>query len=159
CSSDLELMRADLAHGHQAEVVGDKGHQVLFLQDQRIAHEQIALLRLFNVRIERLQSAYVDHFQQLIEQHQQLALKFLATALVDEDTADLREHLDQHFLGVAHNQAADGGTEDDDDFRRLPEHAHVAIGHGVAAQHGANDDECTYYFLHDVTDFSGLRVR
>ena len=97
----LQFVRGDLAHRHQTEVVGDEGHQVLFLKDQRIAHEQVALLRLFDVRVEYLEAADIDHFQQLVEQHQQLALKLLATTLVGEHSLDLVQHLDQHFLGIA----------------------------------------------------------
>ncbi len=136
----FEFVGADLAHGHQSEIVGDERHQVLLLKDQRVAHEKITLFGLFDVGIEYLQTADVDHFQQFVKKHQQLALEFLATTLVDEDAANLREHFQQHFLRIAHHQTADGGAEDDDDFRRLPEHPHVAVGHGVATEHATDDD-------------------
>ena len=93
------------------------------------------------MRIEHFEAADVDHFQQFVEQHQQLPLKLLATTLVGEDAFDLMQHLDQDFLGVAHNQTAERGAENDDYLGRLPEHAHVAVRHGVAAQHAADDDE------------------
>ncbi len=95
------------------------------------------------MRIEHLEATHIDHFQQLVEQHQQLALKLLATTLVGEHSLDLVQHLDQHFLGIADDQAAQGGAEDDHHFRWLPEHPHVAIGHGVATQDATDDDERT----------------
>src|SRR5690606_6638849 len=117
------------------------------------AGEQVALLRLLDVRIQGLEATDLDHLQQLVHQHQQLPLEFLATALVDDDAADLAANLEQHFLGIADHQAAQAGADDDQRFGGLPEHPQVTVGEGIATKYANDNDECAQYLLHDA----GLR--
>ena len=95
------------------------------------------------MRIKYLEAADVDHLQQLVEHHQQLALELLATLLVNEHALDLVQHIQQHVLGVGHHQGTKTCADDDDHLGRLPEHGQLTMSHDVATQHAGDDDQCT----------------
>ncbi|MNP66242.1 hypothetical protein D3C76_1619270 [compost metagenome] len=77
----FQLVGTDLAHGHQAEVVGDERHQVFFFKDERILGKQVALIRLLDVCIQGLEATDLNGFKQFVQDHQQLALKLFAASL------------------------------------------------------------------------------
>ena len=56
----------------------------------------------------------------------------------------------QHPSWRADEQAADRGAADDDELRRLVEHAQRAARHQVAADHAAEDDDEADDYEHDA---------
>ena len=80
------------------------------------------MLRLLDMRIQRLEPPVLDGFQQFVEQHQQLTLKLFSATAERKNPLDLMPHFNQHFLGVADNQATQCCAQHNQQFGGLPQH-------------------------------------
>src|SRR5690606_13807533 len=116
----FELVRADLAHGHEPEVVDDEMQELGLRQDERIALEQLALVGCLDVRIECLETA-CSKLQQLVHQQEQLPLELEGGCLALHHRTNLQPHLCKHVARIAEHDRAEASAEDDEQLHRLPD--------------------------------------
>jgi hypothetical protein len=137
----FHLVRVVGAEHHHAQVVAHERPGVMVLVEDREGPEEIALLRILDVRLEGEHPLGLGDLEDRVHQAEKLEVTVLGVARSLHHLAERRAGLGEHRFRVADDERADGGADDDQDLERLPEDEEVPAVGDIAAKHGQDNDD------------------
>ena len=127
---------------HHAHVIADELDRMMVRRECREGVEQRRFAGIFDVLLDREQALLLHELVQRELHAQQLDIAFLLVFGTFDERAEHGRHGLEHRLGVADDEGADRGAEDDDEFERLPKHLEMAAHSRVAAEDADENDDC-----------------
>ena len=131
----------DGAGQQHLEGVAQKRQRMMIVREERVLLEDLAILRLFDVRFESDQTVLARLLEHVVQNLQQLRLCLFVVRIrfeQPENALDAPLH-DAHR--IAHQEGTNRGAADDDEFGPLEQHGDVPMVHRVAEQHASEDND------------------
>ncbi len=139
----LDLMRGAGAEREQAEVVAQELDRMMVGRKHREFGEQRAFVGFFDVRFEGEVALALGQAENRVEDAQKLKVVRLIVFGALEDLAAGAGRAADHLFRVTDDELADGRTTDDQEFKRLPQHVHMAARSHIAGNDATENDNET----------------
>ncbi len=143
----VEIERIDAARHRHAQRVADKVPRVMVLEKLWILGKHRALVRFFDIGLNRQQSIFPCLVQNFVAHLQRFQVERLGEVRTLQRANHSAGDLLDHVQRIGDQQCAKRRSSDDDQLRRLQQNLQVPMLHQVAGDnraehhHNANDDE------------------
>src|SRR5207253_10296048 len=121
----------------------------MILYEGRVLREDWALLRLFNIALQRDQPLPASFVEQIVDSLYRLQVKLFAEFRSTENSSEPGCNLFQNVERVGNQHGSGRGPANNKEFCRLNEHLDIAVLHQIAAHDGAKNYDDSNNRKHD----------
>ncbi len=146
----LDLVRPRIADDDQAHIVTDEGGQLLVLQNARRGLEDRGFFRIVDMRFDLVSRLGAQVAHQRVKAAEHVEIVAFLRNLVAESVAERLARILHHLHRIRHDEGADAGAADDQQFVRLEQSFDRAVFCHEAADHTADNDHETNNNNHRV---------
>ncbi|EGE59941.1 hypothetical protein RHECNPAF_1760025 [Rhizobium etli CNPAF512] len=140
----LDFVAARVADDDQADIIADEGRQLLVLQNRGCLLEDRRFGRIVDMGFDFVSRLGAQVTHQRIEHAERIEIIALLRHGVLEGFAERLAGILHHLHRIGHDEAAEAGAADDDEFEGLEQSLHVA-----AHRHEAADDTAASHYKSD----------
>ena len=153
----LDFQGIEVAGNHHPQIIGDELDEMVVGQQFGVTGEQRAALGLFDIVLDGHQALFPGLGEDVVEHGHDRQVALLGVFGALEGGGDGPHGSLQVLAGVGHDERAEGGATDHQQFQGLEQGADVSACHGVAANDGAHHYDVSDDDKHAVFPLTGSR--